>query len=214
MDHLFDKLPYDLLRKLSLSQLLGGAFGLGLALYVAFHLTLYSSMQDELTSIQNKRDQVNNTLKRYHALLGQKETINAELVVARGELAQLKRQMPRKEDMLDFIKQVAEIGETMGVEILLIKLQPEVEKDFFREIPVKIEIRGGFYKTAGFLKAIQNLLRLVDITHLKMRTKSFEIPLGRGESRVKTMLLTSSVTVAYSYIEGSEDRAPTKEKET
>jgi len=208
MDQLFDKLPYDKLGKIKFAQLLAGAFGVGLLLYALFHFTLYSSLRDDFAALQNKKTQAENRLKTYKALIGKKSEIRAALAAAQGELAQIKSQMPRRREIVNFLKQVSEIGAALGLNILLIRSLPEEVNDFYKETPIKIDVQGGFYKTVGFLDAVQNLLHLVNLTQVEMKSSTAD---GAGRSG----LITSSVAVAYSYVEGAEDRpAKPKKKET
>lgn len=203
MDSLFDKLPYDELAKIKFAHLLGGAFGVGLSLFAAFYFTLYSSLQDEFAERKKERDTAQQKLRNDQRTIAEKKRIHTNLVTLEGELFQVKRQMPRRKDIAGFLKQVSDLGVAMGLEVLLIERQPEQTKDFYKVIPIKIQVEGGFYMTVGFFDAIQNLLRLIDITDLNMESKTKSGGEGKKQKSVTTQ--TSSMAVTYSYINGSEE---------
>jgi type IV pilus assembly protein PilO len=207
MDALFDKLPYDLLRKYNLVQMISVAAAFGVFLFVGYYFSLYSFQEEEMAALQTKKKQSETKLRRYKNLLRQKNTIESGLFRATGNLALIKSQMPKRKEILAFIKQISEIGEIMGLEILLIESKPEKAVDFYKEIQIEIRVSGGFYQTIGFFESIQNLLRIVNINNLKLEPKKISIKVGNR--RVKSRRLeTSSMAVTFSYIDGAEDKPP------
>ncbi len=207
MDVLFDKLPYDQLRKYNLVQMISVAAALGAFLFVGYYFSLYSFQEEEMAAIQTKKKQSETKLRRYKNLIKQKNIIESGLSRATGKLALIKSQMPKRKEILDFIKQISEIGEIMGLEILLIESKPEKAIDFYKEIQIEIRVSGGFYQTIGFFESIQNLLRIVSINDLKLEPKKISIKVGNR--RVKSRKLeTSSMAVTFSYIDGAEEKPP------
>ncbi len=207
MEALFDKLPYDQLRKYNLVQMLVASSVIGLLLFLGYFFSLYSFQEEEMAALQTKKEQSESKLKRYKNLIKEKDLIESGLFRANGKLALIKSQMPRRREILVFIKQIAEIGEIMGLEILLIKSKPEKEVDFYKEIQIEIRVSGGFYQTVGFFESIQNLLRIVNIGNVQLEPKKISVQVGNR--RVKTRKLeTSSMAVTFSYIDGAEEKPP------
>ena len=207
MEALFDKLPYDQLRKYNFVQMISVAAAFGVFLFVGYYFSLYSFQEEEMTAIQTKKKQSETKLKRYKNLIKQKDTIESGLSRATGKLALIKSQMPKRKEILAFIKQISEIGQIMGLEILLIESKPEKAVDFYKEIQIEIRVSGGFYQTIGFFESIQNLLQIVNISNLKLEPKKISIKVGNR--RVKSRKLeTSSMAVTFSYIDGAEDKPP------
>ncbi len=207
MDALFDKLPYDKLRNYNLVQMLIASATFGVFLFVGYYFSLYSFQEGEMTALQTKKKQTESKLKRYKNLIKQKDIIKSGLSEATSKLTLIKSQMPRRREVLAFIKQIAEIGEIMGLEILLIESKPEKEVDFYKEIKIEIRVSGGFYQTIGFFESIQNLLRIVNINDLKLEPKIISIKVGNRRVQARK-LETSSMAVTFSYIEGAEDKPP------
>jgi type IV pilus assembly protein PilO len=207
MEALFDKLPYDQLRKYSLVQMLVASMVFGLLLFLGYFFSLYSFQEEEAAALQTKKEQSESKLKRYKNLLKEKNIIESGLLRANGKLALIKSQMPRRREILVFIKQIAEIGEIMGLEILLIKSKPEKEVDFYKEIQIEIRVSGGFYQTVGFFESIQNLLRIVNIGDIRLEPKKVSVRVGNRMVKSRK-LETSSMAVTFSYIDGAEEKPP------
>lgn len=185
---------------------------MGLILFAAFYFTLYSTLQDEFSEREKEKNIAQLKLRKDQKTIAEKKRVHTNLVTLEGELFQIKRQMPRRKDITGFLRQVSDIGMAMGLEVLLIERQPEETKDFYKVIPIKIQVEGGFYTTVGFFDAIQNLLRLIDITDLNMESTTKSVGGGEGEKpKSVTTLQTSSMAVTYSYINGSEEPEEPKE---
>ena len=207
MEALFDKLPYDKLRNYSLAQMLVGALIFGAILFAGYYFSLYSFQEEEMAALQTKKEQAEKKLKRYKKLIKKKDVIQHGLSEAKSRLVQIKSQMPSRREILAFIKQIAEIGEIMGLEILLIESRPEKELDFYKKFEIELRVSGGFYQTIGFFESIQNLLRIVNIDQLTFEPKVVSVKVGnrRVSSR---RLQTKSVAVTFGYIEGAEEKPP------
>lgn len=215
IDKVFDQLPYEHLGKIKFLHLLAGAFAVGALLFIGFYLAFFTYLENTYDVLEKQKVDAEAKLKSYQSLLERKDMINIELVSVQGDLTQIKGQMPQRGDITDFVRRVTYVASALGVEIKLIKIMPEDTGDFYKVVPIEILVRGGFYKTAAFLEAVQNLLRVVNITELHMKTKTEKAP-SRGAlpQAEQTVLETYSVALAYSYIEGAENRpSPTKDKD-
>jgi type IV pilus assembly protein PilO len=212
-DKIFDKLPYEQMGKIKFLHLLAGAVCVGALLFAGFYLVFFAYMEEEYATLERKKNEGEAKLKSYQDLLARRDTVNMELVAVQSELAQIKRQMPQRGDITGFVKRAAYAANALGLEVALINRMPEEAKDYYQVVPLEILVRGGFYRTAAFLEAIQNLLRVVNITELHMRTKSVKSSAGK-QSGERSVLETYSLALAYSYVEGAEDKpSPKKGKD-
>ena len=88
-----------------------------------------------------------------------------------------------------------------GLEFLLFEPKPEVRKEFYAEIPVAINVTGGYHDMAIFLDKIARLSRIVNVKDISMgRTKG-------GED-----LNTSCTAVTYKFVEGPPPEDPKDKK--
>ena len=56
MNALFDKLPYDQLRKYNFVQMISVAAAFGVFLFVGYYFSLYSFQEEEMAAIQTKKN--------------------------------------------------------------------------------------------------------------------------------------------------------------
>lgn len=211
IEKLLEKLPFDLLERVKFSHLLLASAGVGLLLFSVYFFTLYKSTHGELVQLQKKKTQMAQKLKNYKRLVAQKDSIANVLVRSIGKLDAMKQQLPRSQDMPGLLKEVASFGGGRGsFEVTLFQLQPGGVEDFYKKIPVAIQMRGSFWDTLDFLDKMQNRLQLVNFSDLKMYLQDPKAG-GKSEGTVNPnssnlKLYTKLVANTYAYIEGAEDK--------
>ena len=206
MEKLFDSLPYDSLTGVQRMHVLFAAIGIGLIIGIAYYFTLYSATHDEIAKLEKRRGSLQSTLKTYQRLVASKEEVTKKLAMVSGDLDAMKSQMPKTSEMPDLLKRVADMGKSLGLQVLLFELNEGSIKDYYKEVPVSINFRGGIWKTLDFFDGMQNLLRLVDFAGLEMDVKQVDILGGEGQSlRTIPMLHTQFTAKTFSYVEGAEN---------
>lgn len=206
MEKFFDSLPYDSLTGVKLVHVISAVLGIGLVIGAAFYFTLYSATQEEIVKLEKKRGSLKITLKTYQRLVASKEEVTQTLAMVTGNLDAMKSQLPKTSEMPDLLKRVADMGKSLGLQVLLFELNEGSVKDYYKEIPVSINFRGGIWKTLDFFDGMQNLLRLVDFEELEMDVKQVAILGGEGKAiKSVPMLHTQFTAKTFSYVEGAEN---------
>jgi type IV pilus assembly protein PilO len=206
MEKFFDSLPYDSLTGVKLVHVISAVLGIGLVIGAAFYFTLYSATQEEIVKLEKKRGSLKITLKTYQRLVASKEEVTQALAMVAGNLDAMKSQLPKTSEMPDLLKRVADMGKSLGLQVLLFELNEGSVKDYYKEIPVSINFRGGIWKTLDFFDGMQNLLRLVDFEELEMDVKQVAILGGEGKAiKSVPMLHTQFTAKTFSYVEGAEN---------
>ncbi len=220
MEKIFDKLPYDTLENIKAPQMYGGAAVLFLLILLGYYFTVYSTVQQEYTDNNNKKIQLENTLKRNQALVATAGRVSREHSTLRGNINESKRQMPLAKEMPSLLTEVHSVKEDLGLELIRFELQEGRHKDFYKEIPLSITVRGGFYETVGFFDKLQDLLQVVSFSKLKMEAKKAQAGKKRKGRRSKkrksggqeVMITTNVKAKTYAYIKGSEDKPAGSDK--
>jgi type IV pilus assembly protein PilO len=77
--------------------------------------------------------------------------------------------LPDKKEIPSLLESISRSGRRSGLEFLLFKPDEEVSKDFYAEIPVKIQVRGGYHNLAMFFDQVARLARIVNISNIKIK---------------------------------------------
>jgi len=148
----------------------------------------------------------------------QLETLEQKLMVAKKNSADLKkfqqqmkeaevqfktamRQLPEKEEIPSLLTSISRSGQDVGLEFLLFEPKSEVRKEFYAEIPVAMQVKGGYHDLAVFFDKVARLSRIVNIKNIKM-----------GRAKDSTDLNTSCTAVTYKFVEPAPDKKSKKKK--
>ena len=175
--------------------------GVFIAIIAIFIFLLY---KPKLAKISN----LNNQLK----------TLEQKLVVAKKNAADLQefqkkmqeaevqfktamRALPEKEEIPSLLTSISRSGQDVGLEFLLFEPKSEVKKEFYAEIPVAMQVRGGYHDLAIFFDKVARLSRIVNIKNIEM---------GRAKDRMD--LNTSCTAVTYKFVEPAPPKKDKKKK--
>ena len=207
MDKLFDKLPYDTLEDIKFLHLLAGAVGIGLAIIAAYYFTLLSATNTELTGLVKKKETAERTLKRHKTIVKKGDSTEKDLARVSGQLNAYKKQMPVADDLPRLLKKISNFGANRKIELLNFELSEGSVKDFYKEIPLQIRMRGDLWSTLDFFEYMQNLLQLVSFDNLSFETLQVPVIGPNGPTGENAFLLQTVMTAkTFSFIEGSDKR--------
>ncbi len=83
------------------------------------------------------------------------------------------RQLPSKTEIDDLLVDISQTGLASGIDFKLFKPNKEVQKDFYAEFPIEIEMTGDYHRFGRFVSGIAALPRIVtlhDISIVKNST--------------------------------------------
>lgn len=100
------------------------------------------------------------------------------------------RALPEKEEIPDLLTGISKAGKDAGLEFVLFQPKGEVEKDFYAEIPVAINVVGDYHGVAVFFENVAELNRIVNIRDIDM-----------APGKESAGLQASCTAVTYKFIE-------------
>jgi type IV pilus assembly protein PilO len=205
MDKLFDKIPYDDLEGIKFVHMLMGAIGIGLVLSIAYFFTLYSATNAEFVELTKKKKEAQRTLKRYKTTVAKEDRVAKSMALSKGRLDAFKNQMPRQTEIPSLLQKIEAFGKQRNIKMVALTLREGAVKNFYKEIPLKIQISGGLWVTLDFIEYMQNLLRLVSLEDLQLQGQSVQVAGSRGDGASTGSLITSFTLKTYSFVDGAEN---------
>jgi type IV pilus assembly protein PilO len=151
----------------------------------------------------------------------QKQRKAANLEAYRQQLAEIERtfgamlrQLPGKTEVPSLLVDISQTGLAAGLQERLFQPGTESKKDFYAELPIKIQLVGGYHEFGLFVSGIAALPRIVTLHDI-------EITRGqtRGSSRRGTPAPTDELTLnltakTYRYLDEDEtEAAPEDDKD-
>ncbi len=157
-------------------------------------------------------------LEQISNLNKQLKTLEQKLVVAKKNAADLEKfqkkmqaaevqfktamkALPEKEEIPSLLTSISRSGQDVGLDFLLFEPKSEVRKEFYAEIPVAMQVKGGYHDLAIFFDKVARLSRIVNIKNIKM-----------GRAKDSMDLNTSCTAVTYKFVEPAPKKKSKKKK--
>ena len=122
--------------------------------------------------------QVENTEKELRLAFEGKQAKAANLEAYRAQLAEMEesfgamlRQLPNRTEVADLLVDVSQTGLAAGLEFELFQPQPEVPKDFYAELPIKLRVVGTYHEFGEFVSGLAALPRIVTIHDVQIKPR-------------------------------------------
>jgi len=124
----------------------------------------------EIRALEIKISTQDNEIAKSQSKAGKLAEITAENERLGKRLGQLKEQLPEEKEVSGLLKQVSDLAIRSGLQVLLWK--PEQRKlhssGIVYEIPVRVELSGGYHSLGYFFSSLARLNRIVNISDIKL----------------------------------------------
>ncbi|MDO9452627.1 MAG: type 4a pilus biogenesis protein PilO [Stagnimonas sp.] len=153
----------------------------------------YETLQSEQATEVTLREQFETKQKKVAALDAYKEQL-AEMERSFGAML---RQLPSRTEVANLLNDISQTRVASSLEEELFEPLPEVQKEFYAEIPNKIIVTGDYHQMGQFVSGVAALPRIVTIDEVELR------PIG-GQGAAKDQLRMSALAKTYRYLDDTE----------
>jgi type IV pilus assembly protein PilO len=157
----------DLLDRPPKQQLLALG-GLVLAVAVLDWTYFYGPRQRDLTELHDQISQRRTELDGKKSKTDARASAEKELKDLGAELKRAQARLPDQREIADLLSNVAASGRAAGLEIVLFRQKPEVQHDFYAEVPVEMQMRGTYHDVVLFLDRVKRLDRIVNVSNIQL----------------------------------------------
>jgi type IV pilus assembly protein PilO len=91
------------------------------------------------------------------------EAYKAQLKEMERSFGAMLRQLPGKTEVPSLLVDISQVGLAAGLQEKLFQPAPEVHKDFYAELPIKIRLTGSYHQFGNFVSGIATLPRIVTL---------------------------------------------------
>ncbi len=149
---------------------------LAVSLFIVAGYLLFAgpSEKEKLEAMKRNEAQIQTEIKEIQAKIydlrseGSAESVQTEIRNLKQEIMQESANFPSDPGISNFLKEIATIGDSSGLQILLFQPMEASNQGVYEEIPIKIRIRGTYKQVATFFYGIANLNRVVKVQELKI----------------------------------------------
>ena len=123
----------------------------------------YQPTQEARLGLVGQSQELQRKLNNARTVADNVPGFEAEVASLEHELDLALKQLPNRKQFEDLLRDISTAGKKVGVSIKSIERDDEVNRDFYAEVPFKLELEGEYHDLARFFEMVANLPRIVNI---------------------------------------------------
>ncbi|HSY07311.1 MAG TPA: type 4a pilus biogenesis protein PilO [Steroidobacteraceae bacterium] len=140
--------------------------------FVLGYVWVWQTKSPELQAAEAQEQNLRTEFHNKHAKAVNLEVYKQQLKDIERSFGALLRQLPGKTEVPNLLIDISQTGLAAGLSEQLFQPAPEVKKDFYAELPIKIRLSGGYHQLAQFVSGIAALPRIVTLGDIEIKPAS------------------------------------------
>lgn len=170
---------------------------------------VYLPAREEITQLEGEISTLNAQIATDRAKVRRLDDLKAENIRLQARLKEATEQIPTEDEITGLLRQVSSDGTTAGLDFKV--WRPGGRKaspsGLYTEIPVAIEVRGGFHNVAFFFDTISKMKRIVTISDISISDPKVENTVNKVQVVFKATTYTAATEGEKQQAnEGSKDK--------
>jgi type IV pilus assembly protein PilO len=116
----------------------------------SYYYFVFMPLQEKITTLEKQHQELSQQLDTYKIKAARLEEFRKKKKDKEDEFYKALAALPDAKEIPALLTAVSKSGSDSGLEFLLFKPEPEAIKDFYAEIPVSINVKGGYHQIAEF----------------------------------------------------------------
>jgi type IV pilus assembly protein PilO len=121
---------------------------------------------DALTAVQAQEAGLKKTFEEKQAKAANLPDYQYQLTQIEASLDEMIKQMPTEAEVASLLVDISQTGLASGLEFKLFQPEPAILKDFYSELPIKIEVVGKYEELGLFVSGLASLPRIVTVHNI------------------------------------------------
>ncbi len=159
---------------------------------------LYKPAAKEIATLDQQIEQQSQTLRDYQKVAADYDSFQTLVQDLEVQLQQALAQLPDSKEIPDLIRQISDIGVRSGLEITLLRPQPEQVREYYAEVPVTLRLIGAYHSFGQFFDQLARLPRIISVSKIKLDGVT-----TKNVTRIETECLATT----YRFLDESEAAA-------
>lgn len=161
---------FESLENIPRSQKIMGIVLLVIIIVGGFIYFIFLPNKTEMDILKNNIFELNRQINNNEVKLRRLDQLKVENRQLQLKLNELQAQLPAEQEVSGLLKQISDLSVESGLEIKLWKPsgRKKAPSGLYIEIPVDVEVSGGYHALARFFDRVSKLPRIVNITNLSM----------------------------------------------
>lgn len=147
---------------------------LAIAVSALSYFMLVDSKIDELETAQRKEIELRQLYRTRYASAVNLDLYKQQMLEMEQTFSFLLKQLPTTHETPGLLDDITYVGTTSGLTFIRINWEPEIEKEFYTELPIKIEVIGDYHQFGNFVSEVAKLPRIVSLHDFAIQTEKDE----------------------------------------
>lgn len=139
---------------------------------VLSYVLVWNERKPELEAQQTEERRLREEFKTKHQKAVNLTVYEQQLKDIERSFGALLRQLPGKTEVPNLLVDISQTGLAAGLEEKLFQPSPEVKKDFYAELPIKIRLTGSYHEFGQFVSGIAALPRIVTLHDIEVKPET------------------------------------------
>ena len=193
-------IPWHKLSKLSRAHKIIISLAIFGALWGCFVWFFYLPQTEKIAKLNRDLKTAQGKLTRLKGVEQNLRAFKKEFKETEEKFREALKFLPNKEEIPALLTSISNLGAQSGLEFLLFQPGKEVPRNFYAEIPVRLEVTGPYHNVATFFDQVSRLSRIVNIGDVTMSEKTA----AKTQADV-VILKTACTATTYKFIEPKEE---------
>jgi type IV pilus assembly protein PilO len=136
---------------------------------VLFYFFVWTDQKPRLDQAAQEEQQLKDTFKAKHSKAVNLAVYQQQLADIERSFGALLRQLPGRTEVPNLLVDISQVGVGAGLEEKLFQPSPEIKKDFYAELPIKIKLTGSYHQMGEFVSGIAALPRIVTLDGIAIK---------------------------------------------
>jgi type IV pilus assembly protein PilO len=128
-------------------------------------------MYEQLQVAEAKEPKLMEEFTKKQAKAAKLPLLKQQLAEMEASFGALLRQLPESTEVESLLVDISQTALAAGLEIELFKPNPEIQKDFYAELPIQLKMTGTYHELATFVSGTAALPRIVTLHNIELHPK-------------------------------------------
>ena len=181
------------LTRLPLAGQLGVSAVIAALICGGFYYFWYSDALEQQRQKEARLATLQKEIRALEATANRLPEFQREVQALEARLETLKRILPPEKEMPDLMRRIQYLAAQSSLQIRKFNPAAVVQKDFYQEVPVNIDVEGTYHNMGAFLDRVSRMSRLVNMGDLKIKSQ--------GTQTLNNTVAVSTTATTYVYVD-------------
>lgn len=159
------------LARLPLVGQVGVAAVLAMLVVGGFYWLWYKDALAQQKTKETELAELQKQIRALEATANKLAEFQREVQMLEAKLEGLKRSLPPEKEMPDLMRRLQYLAAQSSLAVLKFDPTAPVQKEFYQEIPISIDLEGTYHNMGAFLDRISRIPRIVNVGTLKIKSQ-------------------------------------------